>query len=153
MNPVLLTIELRGERDIVTARRGAREVSARLGFEPQDQARIATTVSELARNAIHYAGSGQVVFSVEDFADGDGMLRIEIADEGPGIKDVARAQAGLDAGAGEPKLGLVTARDCAAVGLSRSTVKSRLDSGLWVRVFRGVFKLGPGAPSSARLRC
>src|SRR5688572_16975367 len=110
MIPPLLTVELRRERDIVAARRGAREVSARLGFEPQDQARIATTVSELARNAIHYAGSGTVSFALDPPDVREPMLRIEIADEGPGIADVERAQNGTAAGTLEPKLGLVTAR-------------------------------------------
>jgi signal transduction histidine kinase len=110
MNRVLLTVDLRSERDIVAARRGAREVSARLGFEPQDQARIATTVSELARNAIHYAGSGQVSFAIDEPDEADAMLRIEIADQGPGIESLERAQSGPASPGGEPKLGLVTAR-------------------------------------------
>ena len=44
-----LTVEY--EHDIVLARQRAREIAALLGFDNQDQTRIATAVSELARNA------------------------------------------------------------------------------------------------------
>ena len=48
--------------DVVLARQRAREVAELLGFDRQDQTRIATAVSELARNAHRYAGGGRVVF-------------------------------------------------------------------------------------------
>ena len=56
--PLLLQVEVRDERDVVQARQGARLVASRLGFEPQDQTRIATAVSEVARNAVQHAGGG-----------------------------------------------------------------------------------------------
>lgn len=45
------SVDLRDERDIVLARQRARTVAGRLGFEAQDQIRIATAVSEVARHA------------------------------------------------------------------------------------------------------
>ena len=61
----------------------ARQIAALLGFDAQDQTRIATAVSEIARNAFHYAGGGQVEFRLE----GDTRRRpcvIRITRRGPG---------------------------------------------------------------------
>ena len=65
MNAPLLTLEIRFEHDVVVARQRARQVAALLGFENQDQARIATAVSEIARNVFNYARVGRVYFRVE----------------------------------------------------------------------------------------
>ena len=64
MNRSLLRLELAQDRDIVTARQRARQVSALLGFDAQDQVRIATAVSELARNAIRHGGGGTIEFAL-----------------------------------------------------------------------------------------
>ena len=47
----LLTIPLRHDRHVVHARQRARDIAAELGFEHQDQIRLATAASELARIA------------------------------------------------------------------------------------------------------
>jgi anti-sigma regulatory factor (Ser/Thr protein kinase) len=62
----LLTLALRYEHDVVSARKRARQISALLNFGGQDQTRIATAVSEVARNAFEYAGGGKVEFAVDD---------------------------------------------------------------------------------------
>ena len=46
---------IRYEQDVVAVRQRARQVAAAVGFDGQDQTRIATAVSELARNAFMYA--------------------------------------------------------------------------------------------------
>ena len=51
----IMTVALRQEQDVVGARQRARQISGLLGFEGQDQVRIATAVSEIARNAFRYA--------------------------------------------------------------------------------------------------
>jgi anti-sigma regulatory factor (Ser/Thr protein kinase) len=43
------------EQDVVQARQRTRELAEQLGFETQEQVRLATAVSELARNAFQYA--------------------------------------------------------------------------------------------------
>ena len=48
----LMTVVLRDEHDCVAARGAARHLARLLGFEYQDQVRVATAVSELARAAI-----------------------------------------------------------------------------------------------------
>jgi anti-sigma regulatory factor (Ser/Thr protein kinase) len=80
----LLTLPLRFEHDLVTARQRARLIAQELGFDSQDQSRIATTVSELARNALRYATGGRLAFTVMG-ATPPQLLEIEVRDEGPGI--------------------------------------------------------------------
>ncbi len=82
MNALLSAIEVRDGRDVVLARQRARVVAARLGFEGQDQVRIATAVSEVARNAVQLAGGGLVEFRVD--GDPAQALAIRVVDRGPG---------------------------------------------------------------------
>lgn len=82
----LLKLELRSGADVVLARRRARELAAAAGFLNQDQVRIATAVSEIARNAIEYGGSGRAAFSYVD-SPRQG-LSIEVDDNGPGFADL-----------------------------------------------------------------
>lgn len=109
MKDSLLAFELAGERDIVVARQRARHVSELVGLEGQDQVRVATAVSELARNAVRYAGGGRIEFLLHHEAGAGVALCIAISDRGPGIADFDRAVSGVTA-SGEPKLGLVTAQ-------------------------------------------
>jgi signal transduction histidine kinase/CheY-like chemotaxis protein len=109
MRHALLELGLANDRDVVTARQRARQVSALLQFEAQDQVRIATAISELARNAVRHGGGGRIEFAVEEEGGGKAALSIAIADDGPGIADFEAAIRG-GTPSGEPKLGLVTAR-------------------------------------------
>jgi len=76
--------------DIVTARQLARQFAQRMGFGMADQTRLATAVSELARNAIQYAGGGWVVIS-DRSTSSKMILTVQVSDRGSGIPDVARA--------------------------------------------------------------
>ena len=88
MTAPLSRVEVRDERDVVLARQRARAVAARLGFEAQDQARISAAVSEVARNAVHHAGSGFVEFFLE--GEVGQSLAVRISDSGPGFdRDLA----------------------------------------------------------------
>jgi signal transduction histidine kinase/CheY-like chemotaxis protein len=82
----LLSLEVRVEQDVVLARQRARQVAALLGFDAQDQTRIATAVSEVARNAFQYAAGGKVEFLGD--AGPPASLLIRVSDRGPGIRDV-----------------------------------------------------------------
>lgn len=114
MNRSLLRLELAQDRDIVAARQRARQVSALLGFDSQDQIRIATAVSELARNAMRHAGGGTIEFTLNQGQSGghtqaaNPLLQIVISDQGPGIANLEEATA--ETPTGEVKLGLVAAR-------------------------------------------
>ena len=105
----LLTVALRVERDVVTARQRSLQIARLIGFDPQDQVRIATAVSEIARNVINYAGSGQVVFAIGR-QEPPGTLDVEIADEGPGIADLPRILTGRYQSPTGLGLGIIGAR-------------------------------------------
>jgi signal transduction histidine kinase/CheY-like chemotaxis protein len=83
----LLTVGIKTELDVVASRQRARQIAALCGFGAQDQARIATAVSELARNVYNYASAGKVAFSVEG-ETAPQLLLIRLEDEGPGIADL-----------------------------------------------------------------
>ncbi|MEJ8548210.1 anti-sigma regulatory factor [Brevibacillus borstelensis] len=65
-------------------------MSKDLGFGTIMQSRIATTISELARNIFLYAGYGNVSVEPQKEAERVG-LRITATDLGPGIEDVRKA--------------------------------------------------------------
>lgn len=78
----LLKVAVRSEPDIVTARQKARTLAGMLAFDAQDQARLATAVSELARNVYQYAGSGSVEFFFNEPLQ---IFLVKVSDAGPGI--------------------------------------------------------------------
>jgi signal transduction histidine kinase len=80
---LLASVDLHYPDGVVLARQRAREVAQLLGFDHGEQTRIATAVSELARNAHRYAGGGEVAFGVEGES-----LTVEVVDQGAGIADV-----------------------------------------------------------------
>src|SRR4029078_12996559 len=84
----LLSLRITNERDVVLARQRARQVAALVGFDVQDQTRIATAVSEIARNAFEYARNGKVEFRREGTTSPQ-LLTVRITDEGPGITNLA----------------------------------------------------------------
>ncbi|MEX3942040.1 sensor histidine kinase [Paraburkholderia sp. BR10937] len=92
MNKPLLRIRLETAQDVVAARRRARELAAGLGFSPLDQTRIASAVSEIARNACEYAGGGEVAFALEGERPRE-ALAVQVSDRGPGVREL---EAGLD---------------------------------------------------------
>ncbi len=104
MSAPLLAIRLRYDEDVVLARQRARQVAAALGFERQDQTRIATAVSEIARNAFRYATDGKIEFLLEGVTRPQ-VLTITIRDGGPGVTDLPailegryRSQTGMGVG-------------------------------------------------------
>lgn len=86
MSKPILSMEIRLEHDVVAARQRARQIAGLLGFEAQDQVRVATAVSEVARNAFQYAGGGKVEFLLDEGMSP--VFRIRLRDHGPGIPDL-----------------------------------------------------------------
>ncbi len=74
------------ERDVVQTRQRAREIAAELGLDNQDQIRIATATSEMARNAFRYARGGSVTFAL--VLEAPQRLEVTISDTGPGIPNL-----------------------------------------------------------------
>lgn len=83
----LVDVEIKEDFDIVKARARARDVAATLGFEVVDQTRIATAVSEIARNALIHGGGGKMTLRTLNQRG----LEIVIVDQGPGIPDINQA--------------------------------------------------------------
>lgn len=86
--PSCVTIER--EWDIVNARQIGRNLAKDIGFGTVDQARIATAISELARNVYLYAGSGTICFNVVESENGQHGLLVMSEDTGPGIEDISQ---------------------------------------------------------------
>jgi signal transduction histidine kinase/CheY-like chemotaxis protein len=84
----ILSAEIRHEQDTVHARQRARQVARLLGFDAQDQTRISTAVSEIARNAFNYANGGRIEFLVEGRTRPQ-LFVIKVIDRGPGIGNLA----------------------------------------------------------------
>ena len=76
---VLLQMALRVEHDIFVVRQRGREVAAAVGLEHQDQVRIATALSEVARDLLHSSGGADVTFAVVDGAAGRSVLQVDLA--------------------------------------------------------------------------
>jgi serine/threonine-protein kinase RsbT len=81
-------IMISSDLDIVAARMVARDTARALGFGAIDQARIATAISELARNIYLYAGEGSV--TVKEATNGLRRgIEVVCEDRGPGIADIS----------------------------------------------------------------
>jgi signal transduction histidine kinase len=104
----LLRVAVRADRDVVVARQRARDVARHLGLDPHEQIRVATAVSELARNAVQYAGGGSVHFAVALAPEPE--LVIRVVDEGPGIPHLEQVLGGLYQSPSGLGIGMVGAR-------------------------------------------
>jgi signal transduction histidine kinase/CheY-like chemotaxis protein len=90
----ILSVPIASEADVVTARQRARRVAELVGFDAQDQTRVATAVSEIARNAFEHGGGGRAEFTLRDAGADEPpearrqRLVARVSDEGPGIGDL-----------------------------------------------------------------
>jgi len=105
----LLTLNVAGEDDVVAARQRARLIARALGFDAQDQTRIATAVSELARNIQQHARDGRVVFELDDDAVEAAMV-VQLVDRGPGIPHLQSVLDGTHVSSKGTAVGLAAAR-------------------------------------------
>ncbi|HEY3446534.1 MAG TPA: anti-sigma regulatory factor [Myxococcales bacterium] len=88
-------ISVRSFDDAVQARMLAKDMASRLGFSEPATVRIATSVSELARNIVFYAGSGLVLLqTLRPPRTPKVGLRIIASDSGPGIENLDNVLAG-----------------------------------------------------------
>ena len=109
MSLPILTLTLQYEQDVVAARQRARQIATLLGFDAQDQTRIATAVSEIARNAYSYAQGGTAEFQLEGEIAPQ-VLVIRISDTGRGIADLPEILSGRYRSPTGLGLGLIGAR-------------------------------------------
>ncbi len=78
------------ELDVALARQEGKRLAQALGFGPTAQARIATSISELATNLVFHAGGGTITLSPVEQEDSQG-LKVLCEDSGPGIEDIELA--------------------------------------------------------------
>lgn len=95
----LVLMPLRQEKDVVLCRNRARTIAAGLGFDKQHQVRIATAVSEIARNAFRYAREAKAEFGVSSKKDAltnraTHTLVVTITDQGPGLAELEAVLSG-----------------------------------------------------------
>jgi len=112
----LLNFGLEGPADVVTVRQRARQLSATLGFSHQEQVRIATAVSELARCASRRVYGGRALFAFESSGP-ERHLAVTIRDNGGAERVDAASSPGhwagppeLDEPARQLEAALLTAR-------------------------------------------
>jgi serine/threonine-protein kinase RsbT len=79
--------QISSDADVVAARQLGRKIAGEMGFSRPDQALIATSISELARNIVNYATSGRIDITRLDSGRRQG-LRVIATDKGPGIADL-----------------------------------------------------------------
>src|ERR1051326_6378847 len=65
MTWAIVTMPIETESDVVAVRQQAQRLAELLGVERQDQTRLATAVSEIARNAFVYAKRGRAEFMLD----------------------------------------------------------------------------------------
>lgn len=96
-----IRVPINSASDILAARQRGRALAHQVGFSsPTDLTLIATAISELARNIVHYAKQGEVLL---DSIQHNGKCGITIIakDEGPGINNIDQAmQAGYSTSGG-----------------------------------------------------
>jgi serine/threonine-protein kinase RsbT len=100
------TITIGTSHDIVLARSKGRTLAHRAGFGLADQTRLATAISEVARNVLKYAGCGRCTLTDES-NEHERKIAVLVEDEGPGIPDIDLAMSdgystGNSLGAGLP---------------------------------------------------
>lgn len=84
------SVKIKKEWDIVGARQIGRDLARDIGFGTVDQARVATAISELARNIYLYAENGTITYEIVKDGQRKGLKTIA-SDSGPGIGDISQA--------------------------------------------------------------
>ena len=105
----LLTLAIRHDQDVVTARQRAAYVGQLLGFDTSEQTRVATAVSEIVRNAFRYARGAGVSYAVDEEAKPQRLI-VRVTDEGPGIEHLDDVLAGRYQSGTGMGMGIVGAR-------------------------------------------
>lgn len=92
MGPESLDIAITVEGDIVRARGAGRDMCRDLGLSEINQVKVATAISELARNIFHYAKTGTI--ALRRLGAPRPGIEIVATDAGPGIADVKHVLSG-----------------------------------------------------------
>lgn len=102
----IIEVLLERELDLVIAYRKAMQLAEISGLTFTDQTKFATAVSEISRNALVHAGSGEVTFFIikEDVSY---FIQAIITDQGPGIKNLGALLQKLNSQSGRQQTGIL----------------------------------------------
>lgn len=124
-------ISINSDLDIVVARAEGRNLAQEMGFSTIDQARIATVISELARNVVLHAHCGQVLMEQIQVGEKVGM-QIVCEDQGPGIGDLDQILQGGEVQERASHMGLAGAKRL----MDELEIESQVGLGTSVKVCR-----------------
>ena len=82
-----ISVPIASDLDIIRARQLGRSEASRVGFSSTDLTLIATAISELARNIVMYANTGEIILRLVQ-APGKRGIVVIAKDCGPGIADI-----------------------------------------------------------------
>jgi serine/threonine-protein kinase RsbT len=89
-DPGEVVVPIRADVDVVIVRQKIRTLVSDLRFSGSELTLVATAISEVARNIVSYAGSGEIVLRVVQRGQRRGVT-VVARDKGPGIADIERA--------------------------------------------------------------
>ena len=88
--PNEIRVQIGHDSDIVTARQKGREIASQVGFKGTDLTLIATAISEVARNILTYAKTGEIIVDAAMNGTRRGIV-VVAEDQGPGIPSIEDA--------------------------------------------------------------
>lgn len=140
----LARLDVSEENDVFTVRHHGRQAARLLGFDQQDQIRIATALSEVSRDVLDPGGGGSIVLAVDRATT---SLRVSVTSRLPQLTCVGD---GLPAGA----RGAARLMDGVDIDDARRTVRlvkklpagSRADQEKLASVRKQLFASGAGSP-------
>ena len=89
-DPGEVVVPLRTDVDVVIARQKIRALVSDLRFSGSELTLVATAISEVARNIVSYAGSGEIILRIVQRGQRRGIT-VVARDKGPGIADIEQA--------------------------------------------------------------
>jgi signal transduction histidine kinase/ActR/RegA family two-component response regulator len=107
----ILSTRIASEQALVMARDRTRQVGDVFGLDALQRTRFITAVSEIARNAVQFAGGGAIEFHLRPATvEEPQALVARIVDEGPGIARLDEILEGRFLAQGRPVLGITGSR-------------------------------------------
>lgn len=125
------SVDIVEENDIVFARQLVRELAAKQGFSVMSKTRIATAVSELARNTFVHGGGGRMDAEVLD-QEGKVGVRCVFTDHGPGFESIEQVMGDGYSTAGSLGQGLPGSKRL----VDEFNIESGLDVGTRIEVIK-----------------
>jgi anti-sigma regulatory factor (Ser/Thr protein kinase) len=150
---MMQTISIRNDTDVARAVAMTTLTARKAGLDAMQVNAVSTATSELARNIVKYAGTGNVAVSRVD-EDGVAGVRVVASDRGPGIDDVESAlrdhySTGGTLGLGLP--GVNRLMDDLKIDSTRGR-GTRVTATLWARDHKRARRTTNRVPTSFRLR-